>query len=82
MVRTQIRLTEAQRGELRRLAAATGRSVAALIREAVGQAISSSPPATHRDRLERASRVAGKFASGSSRGSAEHDLRLTGAFRK
>ena len=82
MLRTQIRLTEAQHGELRRLSASTGRSVADLIREAVGQALSSAPLATRRDRLERAGRVARMFASGSSRGSAEHDRHLAEAFRK
>lgn len=43
MVRTQIRLTEDQHTALRRLSAATGRSVADLIREAVGQTLSSAP---------------------------------------
>lgn len=82
MVRTQIRLTEAQRDELRRLSAATGRSVADLIREAVGETLSSASLATRRDRLKRASRVAGKFASSSSQGSAEHDRHLAEALRK
>ena len=82
MVRTQIQLTEEQHSALRRLSAATGRSVADLIREAVGQALSSAPLAARKDRLERASRLAGKFASGSSDGSAEHDVHLAEAFRK
>ncbi len=80
MVRTQIRLTVAQRDELRRLSAATGRSIAALIREAVGQALSSARLLARSDRLERAGRVAGKFASGGSRGSAEHDRHLAEGF--
>jgi hypothetical protein len=82
MVRTQIRLTEDQHCALRRLSVDTGRSVAALIREAVGQALSSAPLAARKDRLQRASRVTGKFASSSSHGSAEHDRHLAEAFRK
>jgi predicted DNA-binding protein len=82
MVRTQIRLTEEQHRALRRLSADTGRSVADLIRAAVGQALSSAPLLARRDRLERARRVAGKFASGSSHGSAQHDRHLAEAIRK
>jgi hypothetical protein len=76
----EIRLSEDQHGALRRLSAATGRSTAELIREAVGQTLSSAPPAARQDRLECAGRLAGKFASGSSHGSAEHDRHLAEAF--
>lgn len=82
MVRTQIQLTEDQHSALRRLSADTGRSVADLIREAVGETLSSPPLVERRDRLERAIRLAGKFASGNSQGSEEHDRHLAEAFRK
>ena len=82
MIRTQVQLTEDQHSALRRLSAATGRSIADLIREVVRQALSAAPPAARQDRVERASRLAGKFASGSSHGSAEHDRHLAEAFRK
>jgi hypothetical protein len=82
VIRTQIQLTEEQHSALRRLSVVTGRSVADLIREAVGQALSSAPLAARQDRLERARRVAGRFASGSPHGSAEHDRHVAEAFRE
>jgi len=82
MVRTQIQLTENQQEALRRLSAATGRSVADLIREGVEQVLAVRPLPNRQERIERAIRVAGRFASGTADGSREHDSHLAEAFRE
>ena len=81
MVRTQVQLTEDQQSALRDLSATTGRSVSDLVRDAVERAISGAPRVTRREQIERALRLAGRFASGSSDVSANHDEYLAEAFR-
>jgi uncharacterized protein (DUF1778 family) len=82
MIRTQVQLTEEQLRALRAAAAATGRSVADLVRDAVDRSISAAAPVVSRhERIERALRVAGRFASGSSDVSVEHDRYLSEAYR-
>jgi len=81
MLRTQVQLTESQLRALRQLSAATGRSVAHLIRQGVELCLGSQQRASREQQVERALRVAGKFASGSVDGSIEHDRHLTKGFR-
>ena len=81
MVRTQVQLTEEQQNALRDLSAATGRSVSDLVRDAVERAISGAPHVTRREQVEKALRLAGRFASGSSDISAHHDEYLAEAHR-
>jgi hypothetical protein len=73
MVRTQIQLTEQQQVALRRLSAATGRSVAVLIRQGVEYLLSSAPLPDQEEQIQRARRVAGRFRSGGADGSSDHD---------
>lgn len=73
MIRTQIQLTEEQAERLKDIAHEHGRSVAALIREAVDQLLASQPRLTWRQRMDRALSVAGTFTSGCSDVSERHD---------
>lgn len=82
MVRTQIQLTEEQMKELRRLSAETGKSAAELIRIGLAQYLASARTMKAKDRIERALRVSGKFSSGSTDVSADHDRYLAEAFEQ
>ena len=81
MVRTQIQLTDEQQNALRALSAATGRSVADLVRDAVDHAISGAYRVTRQERIARAMRVAGRYSSGLTDISARHDEYLAEAYR-
>ncbi|MGO9256586.1 MAG: ribbon-helix-helix protein, CopG family [Bryobacteraceae bacterium] len=80
MIRTQVQLTDRQLEALRQASAATGRSVADLIRQGVDQYLAGRSELAREERIERAIRVAGKFSSGRSDVSANHDKHLAGAF--
>jgi len=82
MVRTQIQLSDEQLQALRKLSASTGRSIAGLIRESVDHYVNSQKGVSRQHQIERALRAAGRFSSGSSDGSAQHDRHLAAAFRK
>ena len=73
MVRTQIQLTDAQSESLKRLAAATGVSMAELVRQGVDHVLLGSQASTSADRMRRAMRAFGAFRSGSHDLSARHD---------
>jgi hypothetical protein len=77
MVRTQIQLTEDQISVLRQMSAATGRSMASLIRESVDQMASRGEKDLG---WERALEAVGCAASGRSDLSAEHDRHLAKAY--
>jgi len=81
MVRTQVQLTRKQLQALRQLSAATGRSIAELIRQSVELYLGSRQRPDPEQRIERALRVAGRFSSGSADGSLEHDRHLAEALR-
>jgi len=80
MIRTQVQLTDRQLEALRRDAAATGRSVADLIRQGVDQYLAGRSERWPEERVERAIQVAGKFSSGRSDVSTHHDRHLAEAF--
>jgi len=82
MIRTQVQLTEDQLQALRRLSANTGKSTAELIRNGVDQYLSCRRLSTKEDRIERAIRVAGAFASDATDVSADHDRYLAEAFKR
>ncbi len=82
MIRVQVQLTQIQQNALRQLSTDTGKSIAALIREGVEQILTAKPLPSRQDRIERAIRVAGQFASGGADGSAEHDRHLAATFRR
>ncbi len=80
MIRTQVQLTDRQLEALRQASAATGRSVADLIRQGVDQYLAGRSELGREERIERAIGVAGKFSSGRSDVSAKHDRHLAEAF--
>ena len=78
MVRMQIQLTEEQAAALRRLARQRGRSIAALVREAVESFVDRDDlPA---ERRRRAREVVGRYASGRPDVAREHDRELAELF--
>jgi len=80
MVRTQVQLTEEQVQMLRELSRENRESMAALIRRAVDQFLLSRQP--DRTSLYRqASGILGKYESGRSDVSTEHDRYLEEAFK-
>jgi hypothetical protein len=82
MIRTQVQLTEHQIKALRHASSATGRSVADLIRQGVDQYLAGRSEIGREERIERAAKVAGKFSSGRTDVSANHDKYLAEAFRQ
>jgi predicted DNA-binding protein len=78
MVRTQIQLTDEQAERLKRIAAARGMSLAAVIREAVDAVVQDGDADAARP--ERALAVVGRFGSGRHDVSTEHDRELADAF--
>jgi hypothetical protein len=81
MIRTQVQLTERQLEALRHASATTGRSIADLIRQGVDQYLAGTSELGREERIERAIKVAGKFSSGRTDVSANHDRYLAEAFR-
>ncbi|MBI3471898.1 MAG: ribbon-helix-helix protein, CopG family [Candidatus Solibacter usitatus] len=82
MIRTQIQLTDDQLTALRRLSSIHGKSTAELIRNAIDQYLAGKHLTKTQDRIERAIRVAGRFASGLTDVSAGHNRHLAEAFRR
>jgi hypothetical protein len=80
MVRTQIQLTEEQAKKVKKLAAHRGVSMAEVIRGAVEEVIRSDAGAVPEERRRRALGIVGKFRSGKTDVSGEHDAYLTEAF--
>lgn len=78
MIRTQIQLTEEQGRALRRLAARRGVSMAAVIRGVLDEALVAPRVA----QLERARAAMGRFQSGTTRVSIEHDRELDDAYQR
>jgi len=76
MVRTQIQLTERQARELKRLAAAQGRSMADLIRISVDKLLAQPGAQEDARRRERALGAAGRFNSGIADIAQNHDRYL------
>lgn len=83
MIRTQVQLREEQVRMLKKLAAARGVSMAELIRQSVDMFIRSSAGVSVDDdeRRRRAIAATGRFRSGKSDVSSEHDRHLVEAFR-
>ena len=76
MVRTQIQLTEHQAKALKELAAAEERSMAELIRRSVDAFLRSSARRSRQERKRRALAAVGRFRSGVSDLSVNHDRYL------
>ena len=82
MVRTQIQLTEEQAAVLKKAASEEHVSIAELIRRAVENFIISSAHAGTEERQRRAIAVSGRFRSGVTNLSTEHDRYLREAYEK
>ena len=82
MIRTQVQLTEEQARALRDLASTRRVSVAELIRQCVDTLIQSSREIDAEERRRRAVAAAGRFHSGVSDISAEHDKYLAEVFQE
>jgi len=81
MIRTQIQLTESQLKKLRQASSASGRSIADLVREGVELYLATRSAPSREERVRRAVAVAGRFSSGSSDVSSNHDRYLSEAFK-
>ncbi len=73
MIRTQVQLTPEQARTLKTLSAASGRSVADLVREGVDRVLRDQANVTRGERMRRAARLFGAFESGSRDLAARHD---------
>ncbi len=82
MVRTQIQLTEHQAKALKELAAAEQRSMAELIRRSVDAFLRSGAHRSRQKKKGRALAAIGRFRSGASDLSVNHDQYLSEAFGK
>jgi hypothetical protein len=71
--RTQISLTRDQAALLRRLARERGTSMAALIRQAIGEAYPQGPEPSRDELWRRATEVVGKYRSGLADLAERHD---------
>jgi len=81
MVKTQIQLSEAQARTLKALAAAQNKSTAELIRQVVDDFLHSTGGASLVERKRRAIAAAGRFHSGVSGLSTNHDRYLVEAYQ-
>jgi predicted DNA-binding protein len=82
MIRTQIQLTEEQADRLKRLASIKGVSVAELIRQGVDVLLRSTVNISPEEQRQRAIAVAGRFHSGQSDLSTNHDNNLAEIYKK
>lgn len=80
MVRTQIQLTKQQMGALKRASAATGKSIAEVIRQSIDQYLSRQIEPGREERVKRAIQAAGMFRSGLTDVSTRHDDYLAEAY--
>jgi Arc/MetJ-type ribon-helix-helix transcriptional regulator len=80
MMRTQIQLTEEQAERLRALARERGVSLSELVRQAVDLLVQTEGNQTWEVRKQRSLQAVGRFASGKSDVSAQHDRYLEEAF--
>ncbi|MGA1824099.1 MAG: CopG family transcriptional regulator [bacterium] len=80
MIRTQIQLTEEQSSTLKKIAAQRKMSIAELIRQGIDFYLRSFGPVSQEERRRRAIAAAGKFHSGRSDISTQHDNYLAEAY--
>ncbi len=82
MIRTQIQLTEEQARRLKALAAERGTSVAELVRQGVDDLLRRAAGPDMEEIRRRAIAVAGRFRSGCSDISTNHDEYLAEAYQE
>jgi len=81
MVRTQIQLTDQQAERIKRIAAARHVSMAEVIRNSVDSFTQTLEQDDQAARKERARAIAGRFSSGTSDLSRNHDKNLAEAYK-
>lgn len=81
MIRTQIQLTEAQAQALRELSRRENISIAKLIRRSLDQFLNSSMVIDDEERRIRAIKAVGRFRSGKSDISVNHDRYLDDSYQ-
>jgi len=81
MVRTQVQLTEEQIVKLKEIASKRGISVSELVRQAIESTIRSELEISYEERCREALEVMGRFSSGKSDVSINHDKYLAEAYR-
>ena len=82
MVRAQVQFTEEQAEALRQLSAESGKSIAEIVRLGVELYLDAQTRPSRRERVERALRFAGKYSSGLTDVSVNHDRYLAEDFLK
>ena len=82
MVRTQIQLTEEQARRLKEIAHGQHISMAELIRRQVDELVKSCEVRGRDELIEQAKEACGKYGSGRSDVSEEHDSYLSGDFQE
>jgi len=82
MVRMQVQFTEAQAASLRRLASASGKSAAELVRQGVDLYLAGQWRPGREEQVRRALAAVGRFSSASKDVSTGHDRYLAEAFRQ
>ncbi len=81
MIRTQVQLTEEQVKTLKEIATRKGVSVSEIVRQSIENTIRSDMEISYEERCRRALEVMGKFRSGKSDVSVNHDKYLAEAFK-
>ena len=81
MIRTQVQLTEEQVKALKEIAARKKVSMAEIIRQAIDNTIHSETEMPYEERCRRALEVMGKFRSGKTDISINHDKYLAEAYK-
>ena len=80
MIRTQVQFTEDQLSALKRMSIATGKSMAELVRAGIDQYLCAKTGPAPEERIARAIAVAGRYSSGLTGVSADHDRYLAEDF--
>jgi hypothetical protein len=80
MVRAQVQFTEQQAEALRRLSAESGKSIAEIVRLGVELYLDAQKRPSRQEMVERALSISGRYDSGLSDVSVNHDKYLAEAF--
>jgi glutamate formiminotransferase len=80
MVRAQVQFTEEQAEALRLLSAESGKSIAEIVRLGVELYLDAQKRPSRQERVERALSIVGKYSSGLTDVSENHDRYLAEAF--
>lgn len=82
MARIQVRLTEEQVRELKRIAAIRGLSLAELIRQSVDQFIQAAAESAYQEKVQKLRQIAGKYSVEIKDLAEKHDEHLNEIYRE